>query len=633
MVAPRRSSKAAREPSTRSAQTARPATSRRPARQHEVVNPVDAYARDVVEGRVPAGKYHRLACERHLKDRQRENTAGFPYRFVWEARDEQGRLGQCALRFFTFARRCRHYKGEWAGKPFEPSPFQIFALGLIFGWRHVETGLRRFTTAYFEWPRKQGKSFVAAVVALYTTFFEGEPGAEGYCLATKEKQAADVVFRDAKQIVKASGLTRLIKVAAKNLSRADTVSKLEPLGSDSDTLDGLNPHSITIDELHAFKTRGLIDVMETATGARRNPLEFMITTAGSDPVSPCGDQHDYACKILEGVLDDDPATLSFCAVIAHADPDDDPFAEDTWRKANPHYGLSVKPEDIAKLAAKAKHMPSAAAEFKQKRLNIWVTSDQPWLSLEGWRKGQTTWSLEEMRGERCWIGLDLSSKIDLTALVLVFPPTPSRETFRIWPFVWTPAETLIDRAHRDRAPYDIWVQQGHLLTVPGASIKHRVVREKILELRDIVDIAAIGFDRWHAESMIDELEDDDGFPGDQLVEVPQTFAGLSAASRRLEAEVLEGRVDAAGSPVMAWCVSNAVVQPDGKDNIQPIKKRSRGRIDPVVATVIALAVYLRMPEAKGKKRKPSVYQKRGAYIITAEGAQLTTAPLDDMETL
>lgn len=612
--------------------SARRVAAKRPARRGaRVVNPVDAYARDIVAGRIAAGKYHRLACQRHLADRGRENTKGFPFQFVWEERTADGKLAPCALRFFAFARKCKHYKGEWAGQFFEPTPFQVFVFGSVFGWRHVDTGLRRFTTSYTEVPRKQGKSFSAAIVGLYGTFFEGEPGAEGYVVATKEEQAK-IVFNDAKQIVLKSGLTKYIKVSAKNLHRTDTVSKFEPLGSDSDSTDGLNPYVITVDELHAWKTRGLLDVMESATGARRTHLNNQITTAGSDLVSVCGDQHSYACQILDGVLEDDPSTLSFFAMIAHADVNDDPWAESTWRKANPHYGISVKPEDIQKLAAKAKNMPASAAEFKQKRLNLWVNSDQPWLSLEGWQKGQSTgWTLEDLAGEECWIGIDLSSKIDLTALVCVFPPKGARKSFRLVPFVWTPLDTIRDRAHRDRAPYDIWEGKQHLIGVAGSSIKLRVVREKLVELRDKVAIRGVGFDPWHAETLVEDLVDDEGFDEALLAEIPQTFAGMSAACLRFEAEVLAGNVDVGDSPLMAWCVSNTVVQRDGKDNIQPIKKKSRGRIDPVVAANIGLAVYLRMPQSKKKKKKPSVYQRRGAMVVTAEGVQPLGPVLDDLE--
>jgi phage terminase large subunit-like protein len=258
------------------------------------MNPIDAYARDVDSGRIPAGKYHRLACQRHLRDRQREGTPAFPYRFDMAK----------AQRFASFVGLLKHYKGEWAGTPIQLQPWQLFILGSLFGWVHAETGLRRFRSTYFEMPRKNGKSTIAATAALYLAFFDGEPGAEGYTVATKRDQAK-IVFADAKKMVESSGLKSRIGVRVANLHRTDTSCKLEPLGADHDSTDGLNPHLVVIDEWHAYKDRGLIDVMETATGARRQPVIFGITTAGNDPVSPCGDQHDYACKVLDGVLVDE----------------------------------------------------------------------------------------------------------------------------------------------------------------------------------------------------------------------------------------------------------------------------------------------------------------------------------------
>lgn len=549
------------------------------------INPVDLYARAVVSGKVPAGQYHRLACQRHLKDRARENTEGFPYRFEWAQ----------AERFLRFARRMRHYKGrQFAGSFFEPTECQVFRLGAIFGWRQVGNGLRRFTTAYNEVPRKQGKSFEEAVVAVYCTFFENEPGAEGYCIATKEKQAR-IAFDAAKKLVRSSGLGDRIVINSANLHRPLTESKLEPLGSDSDTTDGLNPHFVGVDELHAFKTRGLLDVMESATGARINPMIFQITTAGNDLVSPCGDQHIYACQILDGVLDDDPSTLAFFAFIAHADLDDDPWDEKTWIKANPHWGVSVEPEDMRKLAAKAQQMPSAAAEFKQKRLNIWTNANQPWLSMEGWRKGQSVWSIAELEQEPCYVGIDLASKIDLCAMVALFPPAPGRAAWRLLLRAWTPEETLLERVRRDRAPYDIWVERGHLHTVPGSRIDQRVVRETLREWRGLFDIELIGFDPWHAEQLMADLVHEDGFSESRVVAISQTYQGMSAACSHFEADVLEGCVDAGRSPLMEWCASNAVVQRDGKDNMYPVKKKSRGRIDPLMAALIAKALWVKVP--------------------------------------
>lgn len=543
--------------------------------------PLCAYARDIVDGRIPAGKYHRLACARHLRDRAREATPAFPYRFD----DER------AGRFLRFAQQLKHYKGEWAGQRIVLQPYQVFRLGSLFGWIHIETGLRRFRTAYHELPRKQGKSLEEAIVALYATFFDHEPGAEGYTIATKRDQAK-IVFNDAKKLVQSSGLKNHITCFSANLHVDATASKLEPLGSDYDSTDGLNPHFVGVDEFHAHKDRGLIDVMETATGARRQPITFQITTAGDDLVSPCGDQHTYACQILEEVLIDE----TFFAFIAHADPEDDWRDEATWRKANPNYGVSVKADDLRALATKAAHMPAAAAAFKQKRLNLWVNASAPWLSVDGWRQGQSTdWTPDDLLHEPCFVGIDLASKLDLCAMVFAFPPAPTRPRWRLLRWVWTPEDTLHERAHRDRAPYDIWVQQGHLRTTPGTRVDHQVLREVLKAERERFDIEQIGFDPWHADMLIDQLVNEDGFAATQVLEVRQTYQGMSSGASKVEAEVLAGQVDAHGCPLMAWCASNAVVQRDGKDNIYPVKKRSRGRIDPIMAFVMAVSLYLRKP--------------------------------------
>jgi phage terminase large subunit-like protein len=553
---------------------------------------VDVYARDVVDGRIPAGKYHRLACERHLRDRARENTPGFPYRFD-RAKAE---------RFFRFASKLKHYKGEWAGQFIVLQPYQKFRLGSIFGWVHVETGLRRFRTAYNEIPRKNGKSLEAAIVSLYITFFDNEGGAEGYCLATKLRQAM-FVFSDAKKLVASSGLKSRLTVHGKNIHDVATSSKLEPLGANPE--DGLNPHFYVIDEFHKLKNRALIDVMETATGARRQPFAFQITTAGDDERSPCGEQHHYACQILDGALVDD----TFFAFIAHADADDDWLDERTWAKANPNWNVSIKPDDMRALATKARHMPSAAAEFKQKRLNCWVNTDAPWLSIEGWRAGQTSWTPESMKGERCWVGVDLASKVDLAAVAFAFPPSETRTSWRYLVRCFTPADTLPERARRDRAPYQQWVDQGLLITNPGKRINYEKIREHVKAAKDELgfDIQMIGFDPWNANDLEKALQAD-GFP---VVEVPQNYAQMSEPSKEFEAEVLEGIADAGSNASMAWMISNVVVQRDGKDNVYPVKKRSRGRIDGVVASLIGKRCTTLEPPDGG----PSVYEQRGLATV------------------
>ena len=559
------------------------------------MNPLDAYARSIVAGELPAGKYHRLSCVRHLADRAREGTTEFPYRLDLER----------AERFWRFAEKLKHYKGQWAGQTIHLEPWEKFITGSVFGWVHVTTGLRRCRTVFVQVPRKNGKSLLAAIVVLYLSFFDDEPGAEGYVIAMKRDQAK-IVFNDAKRLVQSSALKRRINARVANLHREDTASKLEPLGADHDSTDGLNPHVVIVDEFHAMKDRGMLDVMETATGARRQPLMFEITTFGDDPVSPWGDQNDYANKILEGVLIDE----SFFTFTTHADPDDLWDSPETARKANPNYGISVNPEDLAAKVRKAKGIPAAAASYKQKHLNLLVNADAPWLSLDGWRKGQSVWSADEMLHESCYVGVDLSSKIDLCALVFVFLPKPGRATWRILPYVWTPADTVPERAHQDRAPYDVWIQQGWLLTTPGPSIDHNVIRDKLKVGREQFSIELIGFDPWHAHTTIQALKNEDGFTDQQVLEVRQGPLSLSAATIELGAQIANGNMDAGGSPLMAWCASNVVVEYDRNNNPILSKKRSRNRIDPFSAIVNAMSLALRM-----EKPQASVYLKRGVRTL------------------
>ena len=559
------------------------------------MNPLDVYAQSVVSGAMPAGKYHRLACARHLRDRAREGTPEFSYRFDLAK----------AERFFRFSAQLKHYKGEWAGQHIRLEPWQQFVTGSVIGWVHTETGLRRFRTAFTQIPRKNGKSLIAAIVLLYLVFFDGEPGAEGYSVATKRDQAK-IVFNDAKKLVQSSGLKDRISVLVANLHRDDTASKLEPLGADHDSTDGLNPSIVVGDEIHAMKDRGMLDVMETATGARRQPVIYLITTFGDDPVSPWGDQNDYGNKILEGVLVDE----SFFVFTAHADPTDDWSSPETARKANPNYGISVNPEDLAAKVLKAKGIPAAAATYKQKHLNLLVNASNPCLSVDGWRKGQGTWTEAEMEHEPCFIGVDLASVIDLCSLTFLFPPAPGRPQWRLIQRIWTPAETLKDRAHRDRAPYDVWVEHGWLIAAPGTSVDHDLVRQEIVTARDRFEIQQIGFDPWHANAPIKSLIATDGFAETQVIAVPQTMPGMSSACLRMQAEILAGDVDARGCPVTAWAVSNTVDQRDAKGNMLFTKKHSRGRIDPVVSATVAMSLALR------KLGDSSVYLTRGVLSLS-----------------
>ena len=545
-------------------------------------NPVDAYKLAVTSGDVPAGTYHRLACARHLEDRERKKTTRFPYQF------DDARAAD-VVEFFA---ELKHYKTEWAGEPILLEPWQVFIVGSIFGWvRKQAPHPRRFRKAYVEIPRKNGKSVLGAGMSLYATFAEGEPGAEGYVVATKRDQAKDIVFHDAKWFVMRSKLSKQIFPSGKwesasNLHSNFTGSKLQALSKDHDSMDGLNVHFCLLDEFHAQKDRGIIDVMETAMGARRQPLMVEITTAGSDPLSPCGVEHDYACKLVDGTITDE----TFFAFIAHADEGDDPFAEATWRQANPNYGVSVKPEDLQALARKARNMPSALATFRQKRLNIWINTATPWYSMAGWRQGQSTeddW-VDDLAGQPCWIGVDLSSVADLSAVVAAFLPEYDGAPWRLLSRFFTPEDGLDERELQARAPYRQWVDEGHILPNDGNRIDQNLIKKVILEACDTYNVQRVGFDPWNADKLITEINEE--WREDIAITIPQNFANMNKASQDSLADVAGGRVDTGGNPVQEWMFSNAVFITDSYGNIRPTKdpKKSRGRIDGVVAAIMAM---------------------------------------------
>ena len=536
-------------------------------------SPIDTYARSVVDGEVPAGKYHQAACRRFLSDRERDDFAF----------DEVA--AERAIGFFP---RLRHYKGQWAGTPIQLEPWQQFIVGQLFGWRE-SSGLRRYRSAYIEVPRKNGKTLMAAVVAIYATFFDAEPGAEGYCAATSRDQA-HLVFRDAEMLVlRTPALSQRIERAGKYLLRRGA-AQLRTLSSKDDSLDGLSPHLVIVDEYHAHPDRKVYDVLETALGAREQPLFLTITTAGSDPHTPCGELHDHACRVLDTAVSDD----RMFAFIAHADAGDDPHEEETWRKANPNLGVSVLLDDMRERSDRARSMPSAQAAFKQKRLNIWVKAVSPWLDIEAWQVGQSTWDAAELDGRRCWGGLDLAAKIDLAAFVLLFLPEPddADRRWRLLSWFFTPKQDIEKREKRWIVPLERWADEGLLEVTPGARIDHGAIRDAVVEADQRFRIERVGFDPWNIGNFDHELQEVLGWDEDRVIEVRQTYAGLSWASKELEAEVASRHVDAGGNEVMTWMAANAIVDQDSSGNIRPTKnpKKLRGRIDGIVATVIAREV-------------------------------------------
>ena len=537
------------------------------------------------------GKYETLSQARNQQDLESGVGRGLWY-------DEAA--ADRAVSFFS--RFLKHHKGEWAGRPFILDPWQEHdIIRPMFGWMRAD-GTRRYRTGYVEIPRKNGKSTLAAGIGLYLTIADGEAGAEVYSSATKKDQAK-IVHDAAKQMVRGSReLSKFVTVLRNNISVERIAAKFEPLGADSNTLDGLNAHGNIVDELHAHRDRTVWDVLITSMGARRQPLTLAITTAGTYvPTSIGWEQHDYAVKVLEGIIEDD----SYFVYIAAADKDDDWTDPATWYRANPALGISIKEEYLREQCEKAKSSPAFQNTFRRLHLNQWTEQTTRWIDMDKW--GQGARPLDPLEGRVCFAGLDLASTTDLTALVLVFPDEDYHE-FDVLAKFWVPGERMVERVRRDRVPYDAWARDGYLDVTDGDVFDDEAVRLAIRELGELYDIKEIAYDRWGASSLAPKLAGD----GFLVVPMGQGFASMAAPTKELDRLIVGGLLRHAGNPILAWMASNVAVRQDPAGNIKIDKSKSTERVDGMVALVMGLDRALRH---QLDDLGPSVYETRGVISL------------------
>ncbi len=468
-----------------------------------------------------------------------------------------------------------HVKGEWAGEPLRLASWQeTDIIRPLFGWKR-EDGTRRYRTVYVEIPRKCGKSTLAAGVALYLLTADSEPGAEVYSAAADRAQAG-IVFSLAKAMVEQSPeLAAICRTYVRSIAIEPRHSTYQVLSADVPTKHGLNAHGVIFDELHAQPNRDLWDVLTTATGSRRQPVVLAITTAGYDRHSICWELHDFAIKVRDGIIEDD----AFLPVIYAADEEDDWQAPETWAKANPNLGVSVKAEYLEREAKRAREVPAYENTFKRLHLNLWTEQATRWLSMDRWDACDGPVDGRTLRGERCFAALDLSTTTDLSALVLFFP-----EGGEVLPFFWLPEANLRDRVRRDRVPYDVWANQGLIELTEGDVIDYAFIRERLNQLSLEYEIVELAYDPWGATKLATELTDD----GFELVPHRQGFASMAAPTRELETRVLAGEIRHGGHPVLRWNAANVAVKTDPAGNLKPDKSKSVDRIDGVVALIMAL---------------------------------------------
>lgn len=537
-----------------------------------------AYAQAVATGQEVAGRYERLACERFLRDLERQGSEDFPYVLDPAA-------GSRVCRFMELL---PHIKGEWARPVYidgrlqyakiKLEPWQVFIELNLFGWKHVVTGLRRFRRSYEEIARKNAKSTRAAARQLYLVTADGEPGAHCYSAATTGDQAREV-FDVARNMAlrEPEFLARFgVQVGKHDITMPAAASSFKPLNAEGSTLDGLNIHGAVVDEVHAHKTRAVWDVLDSADGARSQPLISAITTAGSNRSGICYELRDYTMKVLDGVVRDE----SWFGVIFTIDDGDVWHDPAVWRKANPNLGVSVKRDALEAACRKALAQPSAVGNFLTKHLNVWISSDSAWMDMVSWdRCADPSLRLEDFHGQPCWIGMDLAEKRDFAALCLVFQ---RGEDWYVFPRLYL-NEAAVEQS--GNAHLQGWARAGHVIVTDGNVTDFDVIADDLRRFCQDFQVQEIPFDpamsRYFATRLLAE-----GLP---LVEIRQAPMFFTQPLIQVENLVLERKLHHAGNPVFTWMVSNVEVSVSKFSGLKhPTKSREENKIDGPVALFMAL---------------------------------------------
>lgn len=541
-------------------------------------DPVTKYAKAVVAGKKIAGPQVRAACQRHLNDLETGHTRGLFF-------DKKA-----ALRAIGFYRDVLKLNGgEFEGLPFLLLDWQQFIVGSLFGWKTLD-GYRRFRVAYVETGKGSGKSPLAAGVGMIGLTADDEARAEIYAAATKKDQAM-VLFRDAVAMYKLSPeLHKRLKPSGVgesvwNLAYFEKGSFFRPISAD-DGQSGPRPHMALIDEIHEHRNNTVVEMMRAGTKSRRQALIFMITNSGASKTSACWNYHDYACKVAAGTMVDD----AFFGYVCSLDEGDDPFSDEKcWAKVNPSLQGANLPgvKYLREQVVEARGMPSKEALVRRLNFCQWTDATNPWISADIWLGAAREYDWREFRGRRAWAGLDLSSTTDLTGLVLYIEPVEPGEPWRLVPFAWLPDEGLQRKEELDRVPYLAWRAAGYLETTPGRAISKLVVIKKLVELSSFFELQTVGYDRWRIEDL-KSLAADNDIQLPEMKPFGQGYKDMSPAVEAFETALLNGEVVHPGNPVLTWCASNAVITSDAAENRKLDKEKATGRIDLMVASVMAV---------------------------------------------
>ena len=589
------------------------------------------YINDCINKKINVCRNTYLAVKRHIDDIEKSKNKNYPYYF-----DEKE-----AERTIIFIQSLVHTKGEWANHKIELEAWEQFIIACIFGWRRKDNKLRRYKKAYIQVSRKNGKTTFASGIGNYCFFCDSPPeaGAEIYYIATKKDQSKIAWSESERQIRKAKALNKeaiTYKQTSTIIKKNDSASKSKPLGKDSSTEDGLNPHLIIVDEYHAHPDNELLNVLESGMGARRQPLTFIITTAGFDKTSVCFNEYEYAKQILNNLLTNDEY---FCIIY---EPDD---IKDIWVflseykellklqnadlkqlkkledkinsiifQANPNLNISVKDSYLKSRLQEGLDKPYQRTDILTKNLNIWTQASEVWISSERWLKSYAHQDIdmEKLKGRKACIGLDLATTRDIAAYSLCFDSIEDGP-YILLPRFFMPKYNIRQRSKEDKVPYELWAQEGLITLTNGDIIDFDIIEASILNDAKNYEIIEIAYDPWKAIEIVTHLENE----GFKMQQIRQSFAvgGLSEGTSLFEKTIDEKKLLHGNNKVLNWMIGCCEVKTDGKDNYLPIKpdrRKTYKRIDGVVASIMALHTVIKNHFEPSTQ---SIYETQGLFIL------------------
>jgi len=543
------------------------------------------YIQDVESGKRIAGRYEKLAVKRHLNDLKKADKKG------WLFSEEE------AEDWLMWVSSLKHTKDKWAGKPFNPHPWQCFVVYCRYGWLMKETMNRRFRKSYISVSRKNGKSEFEASLASGHLLFDGVIGAEVYTAATNLTQAKYVY-------TPASAMIKMLMKQSKSLRKACTVSRsvnnpgvyidgdipsfMVPLTKNPEGNEGSNPSYAAIDELHLHPDSSQVDMLETGMGTRENPMLSEITTRGFDTSSYCYQFEQVVINILEGTLEND----RLFGIIFSMDPGDDWKDPINWEKANPGiaYGTPSKEYLLNEYQKAITEGITKERAFRVKNLNQWWDQSLGWISSEIWKQGSEEINYEDLRGRPCYIGLDLAATSDFTAACLLFPPNEEDHKFTcVWRYYCPDAMVKSPKRNMSKTAYMQWANDGWITTTDGNVIDYEFIENDIINLAEEYDIKCLGYDRHRFYLIMAKLQEH----GIKIEPVPQTFSGLSAPMTQIEILASRGMIRHGGNPVTDWNLSNVVVMMDSNENIKIDREKKKDKIDGIAAMIDAFNVFLK----------------------------------------